>query len=401
MFLGTVILIVCAAVMIWLLSPRMRHSDTWRAIATPLASIIGSGFLIVGPLLGATVGAWAPVAMAGIVLLAYGVGACVRYQIRVTEALLAEDDPSPVLQGLERASGPTLAVAYVISVAFYLRLLSAFALSPLTLDDHVLAERALTTAVLVGIGVWGMARGLEALESLEDLAVSLKLAIIAALLVGVSAYDWEALRAGTVTLPTAPPNTPLHTVRVLAGLLLVVQGFETSRYLGAEYTAEVRARTMKIAQWVSGAIYVVFVALCVPLLANAPASADETAVIQMTAVVHPLLPHMLLVAALMSQFSAAVADTIGGGGLIHELTRSRVSVGLGYGILLALAAALTWTANIFEVISLASRAFALYYALQATSAAVVAHRRSDPRAWGFGALALLLVAIVVFAVPAD
>ena len=63
MLLGAAIVLSCSAVLVWLLSPHMRHSTTWRATATPLASIIGSGFLIVAPLLGATVGRWAAFAL--------------------------------------------------------------------------------------------------------------------------------------------------------------------------------------------------------------------------------------------------------------------------------------------------------------------------------------------------
>ena len=44
---------VLAAVSVWaaLTFGRFARSDTWRATVTPLASIIGSGFLISGPLL--------------------------------------------------------------------------------------------------------------------------------------------------------------------------------------------------------------------------------------------------------------------------------------------------------------------------------------------------------------
>ncbi len=67
-------LAVCAAMILaacGLGARRVRSSEGWRATVTPLASIIGSGFLVLAPLLAATVGSWAPVAMTGIVMLAY------------------------------------------------------------------------------------------------------------------------------------------------------------------------------------------------------------------------------------------------------------------------------------------------------------------------------------------
>jgi hypothetical protein len=51
------------------LSPITR-TDTWRAIVTPLASIIGSGFLICGPFLAKEFGGAALPAMAALLLLA-------------------------------------------------------------------------------------------------------------------------------------------------------------------------------------------------------------------------------------------------------------------------------------------------------------------------------------------
>ncbi len=44
------------------------------ATTTPLASIFGSGFLVIVPILAAAVGPYAVYAMAGVTLLAYAVG---------------------------------------------------------------------------------------------------------------------------------------------------------------------------------------------------------------------------------------------------------------------------------------------------------------------------------------
>ena len=129
----------------------------------------------------------------------------------------------------------------------------------------------------------------------------------------------------------------------------------------------------------------------------------ETAIIDMMRVVAPILPILLVAAALAAQFSAAVADTSGSGGLISELTRGRVSPRLSYGLLTAVDIYLTWSANIFEIISYASRAFAFYYAIQAAIASSTAWRtyNDKPKTIWFGLLAVLGVLIVIFAQPIE
>jgi hypothetical protein len=57
---GNNIVILCVALLAAtiLLSKRIRTSRSWIATVTPLASIIGSGFLVVVPLLGRAEGLW-------------------------------------------------------------------------------------------------------------------------------------------------------------------------------------------------------------------------------------------------------------------------------------------------------------------------------------------------------
>ena len=75
----------------------------------------------------------------------------------------------------------------------------------------------------------------------------------------------------------------------------------------------------------------------------------------------------------------------------------------GYAVLVAIGLALTWVASIFEIISYASRAFALYYAIQSAIAAIGAWQNAGgrPKALGFAALAVLGIAIAIFGVSAE
>ncbi|MBL3565029.1 hypothetical protein JMM59_08415, partial [Rhodovulum sulfidophilum] len=66
------ILATAAAGLVLILSPPMRRWRFWQAMVTPLASIIGSGFLVLGPILNQSLGVWSPAAMALLALIAFG-----------------------------------------------------------------------------------------------------------------------------------------------------------------------------------------------------------------------------------------------------------------------------------------------------------------------------------------
>ena len=308
----------------------------------------------------------------------------------------------PAARVIDRASSWVLAFAYVISVTYYLRLFGSFALSLTPFDDAVHGQIA-TTAVLIFIGGYGFARGLRALENLEEVTVSIKLAIIAGLLAGLAVHV-GVLAHGHVLPGNGAPALDWRSVTVGFGLLITVQGFETSRYLGAAYDAKTRVRTMRNAQFIASAIYIVFITLTTLAFPIGTIGTRETAVIQMTQVVAPVLPVLLVVAALASQFSAAVADTNGCGGLIEEVSRRAVPSRPAYLLLAAAAVALVWSANVFEIISYASRAFALYYGLQAALAALLAWRATPARPFRvllFASLAALGAIIAALGTPAE
>jgi hypothetical protein len=282
--------------------------------------------------------------------------------------------------------------------------MASFVLSTAHVRDETLAS-VLTTGVLVLIALVGLRRGLGGLERMEEFAVNLKLAIIAAFLLGLAWFDAGWFGQHQPLTVDELDGDWFDRARLLAGLLLIVQGFETSRYLGDAYDAPTRIRTMQRAQGIAALIYVVFVVLGLPLLSEIRGEADETALLIVAGKVSALLPAMLIVAAAMSQFSAAVADTAGAGGLFRELLGGRLDGSKSYVAIVAAAIVLVWSANVFEIIALASRAFALYYLLQCLVALLAnRHCRDLPghrlRMAAFGTLALLLSAVVVLAIPA-
>ena len=77
-----VLVVVALVVFGCLISKRIRSNRGWSATITPLASIIGSGFLVSVPLLATSMGIWSIPAVIGLTTLAFLIGGVVRYNIR-------------------------------------------------------------------------------------------------------------------------------------------------------------------------------------------------------------------------------------------------------------------------------------------------------------------------------
>ena len=354
-------------------SKRLAASAPWKATVIPLASIMGSGFLVSAPLLASVAGNLAAAWMALLLVVAYAVGSAIRFNIRHFEPI--ERKESGPAQDVAFLSRVVLAGAYFVSVTYYLQLLAAFVLRAVGVDDE-LAAHAITTLLLTTIAGIGMWRGLDELEKVERYAVSLNLGMIGALLLALVVYNSTLLFRGEWKLATIPSTLDVHDARVILGLLIVVQGFETSRYLGDEHPADLRIATMRVAQLVAAAIYLLFIGLAMVLF-NDGLSADVTAIIDMTAPVAGVLPLLLSVAAIGSQFSASVADTSGAGGLLEDITNHKLRARYTYALIMVITIAITWGTNVNQIIAYASRAFALYYMLQCVVAFIVAFKTRD------------------------
>jgi hypothetical protein len=403
-----VVVAATMAIFALLMSPAMRRSRPWQATVTPLASIIGSGFLVVAPLLAHMVGHWALAAMLAIVILAYAVGSAVRYNITHLEAISdSEKDSSPgaaTLKWLERIAKVLLALAYVIAITFYLELLAAFVLQLFDMQDRAL-QKGIGTALVIFIGLFGYWRGLSSLENLEKYSVDTKLAIIAGFLAGLAVVNAHHVIAGTWAMPRMDVTWDTNTLRRLLGAFLIVQGFETCRYMGNAYRKEERVVAMRHAQLIAGAIYFTFIALA-SILFGSFGEVSETGIIDLSAQVAVIVPFLLIIGAATAQFSAAVADTLASGGLVEAATRGRFSHRHVYLVVMLLSATLLWTGHIFTIISYASRAFAAYYAVQCIMAAAHAamagsQQRSIARASWFAFLALVMLAAAMFGIPAE
>ncbi|MDX1698669.1 MAG: hypothetical protein R3308_10300, partial [Thiohalobacterales bacterium] len=358
--LNTILVVIAASVLLFMFHPRLTRSRSWQATLTPLSSIIGSGFLIIAPLLTSVVGVYSPLAITAIVLLAYAIGGVIRFNIIHAEPLLHERQANPLIYRVDLVANAALSFAYVTAVAFYLSLLSSFLLTYLGFADSPNLERSLTTTIIVFIAVTGYFRGLGGLEKLEAYSMSVQLSIVAALLIGVFVYDYSFLQSEQPLVLDIEERSWLTKIFILSGILLVVQGFETSRFLGEKYNPQIRVRTMRRAQLISGVLYVVSVIALLPIVQHLDLANIQIAeIVTATGLAATALPLMLIVAAIMSQFSAAVADTVGAGCLASESSHGRLTTNRGYLIVSIFAIILVWTADLLEIISFASRAFAV------------------------------------------
>ena len=400
MIANIIVIFTTLVLTLLLFSKPVEKSSWWAATVIPLASIIGSGFLVVAPILQMSMGRFAAFAMAGLVLVAYLIGAAIRFNIRWVEPKLAAGTLHRAPWSLEKLSQWALSFAYIVSVTYYLSLFGDFLLRGVNVVDPVLSH-TITSAVLIFIAVYGQHRGFNFLGRFE----ALKLGIIGGLLAGLAWGNWKAWEAGIWHLPTAAEPS-LHDWRIVLGMLIVVQGFETSRYLGDKFPPKLRIRTMRYAQWISGGIYVVYLTLMLyyfnyPL----PPHGQDTAIITLTKHVATVLPVMLLVLALIAQFDAAIADAQGGSGLMEELSGRKISLRMGYAIIAVGGLLIVWTSNIFQIITYASQAFAVYYMLQSMVAALTAAAHEDipwrwPKFFGFALVASIAAVVVLFGVPA-
>ena len=381
-------------------SRRLAGSSSWQATVTPLASIMGSGFLVSAPLLAGIVGNLAVFAMAVLLLLAYMVGGAIRFNIQYFEPI--ENKGHGIAQDTAFLSRIVLVGAYFISITYYLQLLGAFLLNAFHIEKQVVAD-VITTVLLLTIGGIGMWRGLKELGAVEKYAVALNLGMIGALLVALVIYNVKLLMGGQWSLPALSSVIDFHDLRVLFGLLIVVQGFEISRYLGDEYPAKQRIATMRAAQILSATIYLVFLALTT-ILFREGLGADVTAIIEMTKPVAVILPVLIAVAAIGSQFSAAVADDSGAGGLLEDITHKKLPVRYAYLLILLVTITLTWATDVNSIIAYASRAFALFYMFQCIVAFIVAWQHEDMsyrvlRLVNFAFLAVICFLVFALGIP--
>ena len=370
---------------------ELRH-----ARATPLASIFGSGFLVIVPILNAVVGAYSVVAMAGVCALAYAVGSVIRFNIRHAEPLLEIGALSSRAARHEQTANFALVLAYAISVCLYIHILASFLLGGIGINTPS-RENIVCVIIIVIIGVVGRSRGLQMLLFLERWALIITGVLILFLIGCFAVFDWHAITEHTLQWPVYPKRDPWTILTVLGGTLIVVQGFETARYLGSEFDRELRVWSCRSSQIVSTVIYLLFIAAATPLMHFLGSKVEDNGLLVLAAKASVLLTTPLVITAVLSQFSAAVADVAAGGGNMAEATQGRVDDRQAYVLIFGIAGILAYAPTL-TILTIASRAFAFYYFLQCLVAISVS--KSTAQKVAIGLLAAALAFITLFAVPA-
>jgi hypothetical protein len=370
---------------------ELRH-----ARATPMASIFGSGFLVIVPILSAAVGPYSVVAMAGVCTLAFAMGSVIRFNIVHAEHLLEAGTLPERAARHERTANLALVLAYAISVCLYIHILAAFLLGGLGVNTPF-RENLVCVIIIAAIGVMGRFRGLDTLMVLERWALVVTGLLVLLLILGFAVFDWRAMAANAIQWPVFPKQDLWTILTVLGGTLIVVQGFETSRYLGSKFDREMRVKSCRSSQIVSSIVYIVFVAAATPLMHFLDGQVQDNGLLLLAAKASALLPIPLVCAAVLSQFSAAVADVVGGGGNVAESTQGRVDDRNAYVLICGIAVVMSF-ASTLTILSFASRAFAFYYFLQCLVAISIS--KSTAHKVAIGLLAAVLAFITLFAVPA-
>ncbi len=367
------------------------------ATTTPLASIFGSGFLIIVPILNGAVGPYSVYAMAAVCGLAYCVGNVIRFNIKNVEPLIERGEAAARTKRLESVSDFALVAAYVISVCLYINILASFFLGGIGQQyDTPRYEHFISVFVITVIGLIGYFKGLAVLAKLETIALAVTLLIIVALFAGFASFDVEAAADG-IQWPKMPSHSWWDMITIVGGTLIVVQGFETSRYLGKTFDSETRIRSCRLSQIVATIVYLVFVALAVPLMHFLGDTVKDNDLIMLAGKASIYLPIPLVCAAVLSQFSAAVADTLGGSGNMVESTHNRVDPKHAT-LLICGGAVILCFAPTLMILALASRAFAFYYMLQCMISITVS--KSEVQKLFFRVIAAVLAFVTLFAVPA-
>ncbi|MEO8092632.1 MAG: hypothetical protein ABI726_07995 [bacterium] len=374
-----------------------RRTVLWATV-TPLASIFGSGFLILVPVLERSIGSLAIVGVIGACTIAWFLGSAIRHIVGTVEPLAAAGRLDPATARLERISDVLIVIAYVISVALYLRIMAQYIVnfaSPGSVD----AERALASAAVVAITVVGVIRGFAGLDALERVALVAVLVLTTVLGGAFFFADAGDLLGQGLQLPPLPDTGLGTALLMVGGVLIAVQGFETVRYLGEEYDAPTRIWASRVAQLVATSIYVGFVAVSTPLMGIGTPAGIDTDLLDITQRVVPVLAPVLVLCAVLSQFSAATADTAAVGGNLHSLASRAMRGSRAYALNGIAAVALIWAVPTLTIITVASRAFGAYYCAQC----VIAMRTCDgtARKLGYGALAVLMAAVTLLALPAS
>jgi hypothetical protein len=388
-----VAVVVLVGVAFVLYNPKVQQSARYQATVVPLANIMDVGFIVMSPAIILIAGYAAPVFLLGICLLAIAVGFAIAYNIRHYEPLIGTDDS---INKVGRISRLALVAATVTNLAYYTLLLTGLLLWPLGIySDTNLAIGG--TVILGGVIIIGLSGGLDKLNTLGNRTTAFNLSAVLAVVAAFVTYNIQEFFAGTLNFPPVEKTMEADDFRKIIGLFALVQGFESARYVGARFAAKERISTMRVAQIISSVVFVVFIASALILFVEVQTDFSQTAIFEVSEEEGEWLPWLILLAAIGSQTSAIVNATSSRSDMLVSFKVPRKATFL---ILLLPAIAIFLLADINQAVALASRVFAIYFALQALMALILARRAKNWRAVaGFAVIMLAMSIVAIFGLP--
>lgn len=367
-----------------------------KASVTPIASIFGSGFLVIVPILNGTLGYNAWVGMLLICLLAYAVGSTIRSNILIVEPLIIKKTLSKGLSRVEKSSDLILSLAYCISISLYLHVMVSFILASINVQS-LIVEQLIVCLLIIIIGAIGWFHGLSKLSILENISLLVTVLMILLVIISFIANDYQFIyKVNSIHFSLPNHISSWGILAVLGGSLIVVQGFETTRYLGREYNSQVRIKACKFSQLFTTIIYMVLIFSLTPWLYNLNGISGANGLFFLIRNTLPFLAIPLVCVAVLSQFSAALADTIAGAEDIIDNSKKKIDRKHAYLRVCVIAILFSFTKT-YTVLVLSSKAFALYYLFQGYLAFRL-NRRVFKKVL-YLLIQIILIWIVVFAKP--
>jgi hypothetical protein len=153
---------------------------------------------------------------------------------------------------------------------------------------------------------------------------------------------------------------------------------------------------MRLAQYISSAVFVVLVASILVLFLPPAAEVDGTAIFVASDKVGNALPWIVLLAAIGSQTSAIIGATSSRSDM---LVNAKVPRRWTFPIILVPTILLFILADVTQAVALASRVFAAYFLIQALIAGLLARRvQSWGAVAGFTGVGLAMATIMIFGI---
>lgn len=396
--ISIIVVATLLALSLVLYSSRVQESRRYQATVVPLANIMDIGFVAMTPIIVHITGLDSVLMLLGLCALGYAMGWVMRLNIERFEPVSGEKG---LLRSISRVAQWALIAASLVNVAYYLQLLGSAIIFPFDFGatDNQTIVTIIAVGSLVGLGVIGFFFGLGKLNQLGDRTTAFNLAAVSAIIVGFLAYNVVVALQGNWSLPDYNPPLTATGGRQILGFFALVQGFEASRYLGDEFSAARRIKTMRLAQIISTVAFVLFPASALILFAQTLPKPTPAASVQIGQVASPVLPLLVLLLAIGSQSSASINAISSRSDVLEEVTDEKIPRRYTFPLLAVGAIAIVLVTDVLTAVAAASRVFAVFFSIQCLIALIMAVRDEKwVRVVGITLVGLAMVTIAIFGI---